>query len=198
MSAEKAQRVSLTTAEKLNFIKEIEDGKSQAEVCKQFGVKQSTMSAIFMKKNDLKRKAEEQPSFLKKKRPRLCKFPQLESAVALFVQQAREENVPLSGPIIQEKAKFFAAKLGIVQFEASNGWLTKFNARHGISHKAICGESAAVDTVLADDWMKNVLPGLIEGYEPRNVFNADETGLFFKCLPGLLLWFFKKCILCIF
>jgi Tc5 transposase DNA-binding domain len=77
--------------------------------------------------------------------------------------------VPLSGPIIQQKAKLFAAKLGIEQFEASNGWLTN------------------VDTAVAEDWIENVLPGLIEGYElyePRDIFNTDETGLFFKCLPG--------------
>jgi hypothetical protein len=35
--------------------------------------------------------------------------------------------------------------------------LTKFNDRNGISHKSICEVSAAVDTVLAEDWMQNVL-----------------------------------------
>jgi Tc5 transposase DNA-binding domain/DDE superfamily endonuclease len=61
--------------------------------------------------------------------------------------------VPLSGPIIQQKAKLFAAKLGIEHFEASNGWLTNFNSRNGISQKT-------VDTVVAEDWIENVLPGL--------------------------------------
>ena len=31
--------------------------------------------------------------------------------------------------------------------------------------------------------MENVLPGLVEGYEPNCVYNADESGLFFKILP---------------
>lgn len=27
------------------------------------------------------------------------------------------------------------------------------------------------------------LPNLLEGYEPDDIYNADETALFFKCLP---------------
>jgi hypothetical protein len=51
--------------------------------------------------------------------------------------------------------------------------------RNGISYKTICGESAAVNVEVADDWENNVLPDLLQDYEP-NVFIADETGLFFK------------------
>jgi transposase-like protein len=185
MSAGKSTRKSFTAADKLKFIKQLEEGRSQKDVAAEFGIKQSTLSSIFSKKDELKRKAHEQPSFLKKKKPRPCKSPQLEKAMALFVQEARSQNVPLSGPIIQEKARMFAAKLGIQNFEASNGWLSKFNARNDISYKTICGESAAVNVQVADDWKENVLPGLLEGYEPEDIFNADETGLFFKCLPGL-------------
>jgi transposase-like protein len=185
MSAEKLKRKSFTTAEKLNFVREIEDGHSQKDVCAKYGINQSTLSAIYSKKVDLKRRVSDQPSLLKKKRPRSCKYPQLEEAVALFIQEARAENVPLSGPIVQEKAKVFAARLGITNFEASNGWLTKFNIRNGITYKTICGESAAVNVEIADDWKTNVLPDLLKDYEAKNVFNADETGLFFKCLPGL-------------
>jgi hypothetical protein len=38
--------------------------------------------------------------------------------------------------------------------------------------------------IAAQDWINNILPGLIEGYEPRNILNYDGTGLFYKCLPG--------------
>jgi hypothetical protein len=40
------------------------------------------------------------------------------------------------------------------------------------------------------DWIDDISPGLIEGYEPRNIFNYDETGLFYKCLPGKFVFFF--------
>jgi hypothetical protein len=34
----------------------------------------------------------------------------------------------------------------------------------------------------AEDFIVNVLPGLIEGYAAKDIYNADETGLFFKCM----------------
>jgi hypothetical protein len=33
-----------------------------------------------------------------------------------------------------------------------------------------------------DAWLES-LPSLLEGYEPRGVYNADETGIFFNVLP---------------
>jgi hypothetical protein len=44
----------------------------------------------------------------------------------------------------------------------------------------MAGESADADEK-AEDFI--VLPGLIEGYAAEDIYNADETGLFFKCLP---------------
>lgn len=183
------KKLCKTAAEKLEIIRDIENGKRVKDVCRERQMKQSTVSTIFKKREDLKRQAQECPSSLKRKKPRPCKSPQLEKAVCLFVQKARDENIPLSGPIIQSKAKFFAESLKIEGFEASNGWLTKFTARNGFSYKTICGESKAVDLTVADDWKESVLPDLIKNYEPENIFNADETGLFFKCLPGSYKYF---------
>ena len=67
-------------------------------------------------------------------------------------------------------------------FKASNGWLEKFKNRHGIVFRALCGESASVDSTTVEEWKKR-LPTLIDSYSTENVYNADETGLFFKLLP---------------
>jgi hypothetical protein len=34
-----------------------------------------------------------------------------------------------------------------------------------------------------DLWFER-LPELLDGYRARDVYNADETGLFFNCFPG--------------
>ena len=44
------------------------------------------------------------------------------------------------------------------------------------------GESAEVSVESTDAWLES-LPFLLGGYEPRDVYNADETGLFFNMLP---------------
>jgi hypothetical protein len=41
------------------------------------------------------------------------------------------------------------------------------------------GERGDVDKNIVENW-KEKLPKLYEGYEPKNIFNMDETGVFFK------------------
>jgi DDE superfamily endonuclease/Tc5 transposase DNA-binding domain len=73
--------------------------------------------------------------------------------------------------------------LGCADFQASDGWFKNFKKRHGISRLSMSGESADADMERADDFLKNTLPGLLENYSPDDIYNADETGLYFKCLP---------------
>jgi len=44
------------------------------------------------------------------------------------------------------------------------------------------GESAEVSVEITDAWLES-LPSLLGDFEPRDVYNADETGLFFNVLP---------------
>ena len=48
--------------------------------------------------------------------------------------------------------------------------------------KAGDGQEAAADTSI-DDWQRDVMPTLIAGVEPCNIYNADETALFYRILP---------------
>lgn len=51
------------------------------------------------------------------------------------------------------------------------------------------GEAAACDVKYALHWQKNILPTLTDGYAAEDIYNMDETGLFFKCLPNRTLAF---------
>ncbi|XP_039967465.1 tigger transposable element-derived protein 6-like [Bactrocera tryoni] len=122
------------------------------------------------------------PSNTKRKRQKLPEYPELEKRVLTWFLQCRESNtIPVGGNLLKEKAKVYAAKLGLTQFNASNGWLDNFKKRNNVSFKKVCGESAAVDDEVCVQWRENIQK-LIENYEPKNIFNADETGLFYKCL----------------
>ena len=54
---------------------------------------------------------------------------------------AREQNVPVNGIILKEKAVFFAKELNIEDFQASNGWLEQWKTRNNISFKTVAGEA---------------------------------------------------------
>ena len=46
----------------------------------------------------------------------------------------------------------------------------------------MCGEADEVYTTTLQAWIER-LPELSQDYEPRNILNLDELGLFFKTLP---------------
>ncbi|XP_008189021.1 tigger transposable element-derived protein 4-like [Acyrthosiphon pisum] len=114
---------------------------------------------------------------------RKCEGSVIDKELLVWFSKTREKNLPVSGPTIQEKAKQLAEVHGLNDFKASNGWLEKFRKRHNISFKSICGEASSVDRIAVDDWKKK-LPNIIDKYEKRDIFNADETELFFRVLPN--------------
>ncbi|GFW17687.1 tigger transposable element-derived protein 6 [Trichonephila clavipes] len=106
------------------------------------------------------------------------------------MRQCRGQNIPMGGSLLKEKAKAFAKELEI-EFSASEGWLTNFKKRNGIVFKKMCEESLNVDIKVCSK-CQNSLSDLIKEYEPRNIFNTDETGLFFKYLPEKTFTFKKE------
>lgn len=116
----------------------------------------------------------------------------MEAALSLWIEDRNQKRVPLSGPIIREKAKrlYTHFKEGTDEnmdggFQASEGWFGKFKLRQSLHSIKIVGEVASADTVAAasypEDFMKIITDG---GYKPEQVFNADETALFWKRMPN--------------
>ena len=46
----------------------------------------------------------------------------------------------------------------------------------------LCGEADEVSTTTVQAWIER-LPELCQDYEPRNILNLEELGLFFKAFP---------------
>jgi len=44
----------------------------------------------------------------------------------------------------------------------------------------VSGESAFVNPETLMDWKSEELPKIIDGYQPKDMFNVDETGLFYN------------------
>ena len=51
-----------------------------------------------------------------------------------------------------------------------------------VTWKKLHGEAESIDQEVID-WLKNHLPDILGENKPEDVFNADKTGLFLKCLP---------------
>jgi hypothetical protein len=69
--------------------------------------------------------------------------------------------------------------LGHELFEFSNSWLEAFKLRHGMKSFRRFGESGSVDM----NAVNLALPGirqLLDQYAWKDIYNMDETGLFFR------------------
>lgn len=71
-----------------------------------------------------------------------------------------------------------------IEFEPNTGWLWRWQRRENISLKKIQGESASNDIQSANNYVHCVLPQLLQDYDLCDIFNADESGLFYKALPS--------------
>ena len=60
----------------------------------------------------------------------------------------------------------------------------RWKKRHDISFGTLSGEAASVDESVVTKWLTDVWPTLREGYSDDDIYNADETGLFYKLMPN--------------
>ncbi len=184
MSNIRQKYVSLSIENKLKAIRRVEDGEKMKAVADSFNIKPNTLSTIMKQKKVLRAKLNENPASKKFKRLRTGKNDALDKAVATFISQARDQHIPVSGHLIQSKALQLGSMLNVGKFTASAGWLQRFKRRFGLKYRTLSGDAAEADKTVAIDWIQNVFLPLMSRYAEKDVFNADETGLFFKCLPN--------------
>ena len=55
--------------------------------------------------------------------------------------------------------------------------------RKDIVYKKLHGEAESVDQNGVDEWQTNCLSALLKQFKAEDIFNADETGMFYRCLP---------------
>ena len=180
----KRSRRELSLKEKYDLIQASEriPKPTQKDLTSMFGVGKTTVSDILKRKDEYKGIYEENTTSKCKRHDTGSKYGELNDLVYQWFKQARAKNIPLSGPIIQEKALEFAQNLDLMEFKASNDWLDSWRSKFSIGFFKICGESADVDQSVVDDF-RSKLGTLVANYKPEDVFNADKTGLFFRTLP---------------
>ncbi|KAK3101564.1 hypothetical protein FSP39_004521 [Pinctada imbricata] len=180
----KRQRKELNLEEKITLIDDSEKVPkvTQKELSKKYGIGATTVSDIIKRKDFYREQCKNSISTKRQRFVSGSKFGDLNETVFKWFEQARAKNIPISGPIIQENALEIASKLGYADFKASAGWLESWKGRFGIAHFKICGESADVDQEKVVKFRENLIDK-IAGYEDCDIFNCDETGLFFRALP---------------
>lgn len=181
MMANKRKLNAISIEVKKQIIEEVgKNLKKKKEIANEFGIPSSTLSTILKNKAAILQKFDD--GLGKRKKLKDSEFSDMERCLMMWITQCRSQNVPLDGPIIKEKAEYFAKELGHLNFKGSNGWFENFKKRKNITFLKMCGESASVDEEVCQEFRKKIAL-IVKDYDEKDVFNADETGLFFKCTP---------------
>ena len=99
----------------------------------------------------------------------------------------RSANIPINDQILKEKALDFAKQLDIETFQASDGWLHAWKARYSFSFREESGESNSVTPEMIESWKGTSLPTILSRFQLKDIYNADEFGLFYQGLPNTTL-----------
>jgi hypothetical protein len=182
MSKRKRESIDLKT--KYEILQDIERGIDYRVIANKYGLKhKSNISRIKEQKEMIEKAFESGENNSKRKLLRKPKFEDIDEAVIKWLRDVRQHKISISGPLIKETALEIAKNKGIENFVASDGWLRKLKTRHDITFGSVVGESAGVDRNVVSDWLTNRLPEILKDYEPKNIWNADETGLFWRLQP---------------
>ena len=156
---------------------------SNKDVAAKYGVPKNTLSTWVKSKEKLF-VALEKGNNVKRQKLGTRDHETLDTAVFKWFLSLRSQNVPLSGAIIQEKASQYAKELSVDNVKASDGWLRRWKERNNVTFKTICGESNSVTPEMVNTWPETSLPTRLHDYDLKDIYNTDEFGLFYQCVPN--------------
>ena len=195
----KRKKESLTLELKKEIIAKHERGVRVSEIAKQYGRSMSTISTVLKQKDAIKAvKSSKGTTILSKRRSPTIE--EMERLLLIWIKDKEIAGDTITEVVICEKACAIYADLKatdngddagesstdptIQEFKASHGWFEKFKKRTGIHSVVRHGEAASSDTKAAEEFVKSFKTILHqEGYVAQQVFNCDETGLFWKKMP---------------
>lgn len=192
-SGEKKRRKAITLEMKLKIIAQHEGGKPVMVISRELGLSQSTISTILKDKKRIsdavKSSASVKSTVITKKRA--GPIDDMEKLLVEWIEEQIQNRIPLSLLMIQAKArslfnmlKEHADPTYTQMFTASHGWFQRFKKRHNFHTVKVTGEAAGADIECAEAFKEELHRIIVDQkYLPEQIFNVDETSLFWKRMP---------------
>ena len=180
----------LSESERLEVIAKLSvpSAPSKRSLAREYGVSEGAIRKIMKNKEGIQKRSSLMSDEGKRNtlRASIGRFSELEDVLYVWIDSMRRAKLPVPPSLVIVKAKRIAQQLSIPEgdFKASWQWLSRFRKRRGLQQILLHGEGAEVDK--EDPKLLAALDDLyatISRYDPENVYNMDETGLFFRLLP---------------
>ncbi len=180
---DKSSRASFTIKDKILWIEEAEKpGASQVQVASKFGISTSTLHNVLKRKEEI---LAVPSTSQKNKHIKRGKEQEMEEKLYDWFLKMRSKGLVMDRPLLRKQAEKIAEMMELdTSLTFSAGWLIRWRKRYGIEAKTQHGEQLDADFAASEKWLNEVLPGLLEHYDQENIFNADETGVYFRGMPN--------------
>ncbi|XP_066875983.1 tigger transposable element-derived protein 1-like isoform X3 [Kogia breviceps] len=188
------KRHAITMETKVKIIERVERGEKMVDVAHSYNLNRSTIGSIVKNKDKIMEHVKSAmpmtSTIITKKRGKVME--EMEKLLSVWMQDQRQRRVPLSLMLIQEKAKSLYEDLKKKHgeesegksFNASRSWVHRFKARAKLHNVKVSDKAASTDTIAAREFPETLREIIDEGaYLPEQVFNVDETGLYWKRMP---------------
>ena len=172
----------------------LEKRKTPKQICAELKINHCTVSSWLKNKDNIIEQYQSSSTQTFCKKVKNAQHLEIDKALLEWFQNLRGNKIKINGPIMMAKADEFAAYFNI-NFKCNPGWLQRFKNRHNISWQGKeHGEAASVDKKIVQDWLKQ-LEEICKDYKDEDIFNADETGLFYQLQPsGTMKFKHESCI----
>ncbi|XP_039618118.1 tigger transposable element-derived protein 1-like [Polypterus senegalus] len=191
-SSKKKRMLSVKLRQEI--IEKHERGVCVMELAKIYDCSTSTICTILKQKETIKSvKVAKGMTVITQQRSAI--HEEMENLLLLWIKEKELAGDTLTETVISEKARIFyndlkqkepSTSTDVVEpeFKSSHGWFERFKKRSGIHSVVRHGKAASADQKAAGDFITRFTQ-LIEAecYIPQQVFNCNETGLFWKKMP---------------
>lgn len=185
---QKPKQVRLKLEQKVEILKKLENGVHGNRLAADYGISKVAISKIKKKRSEILEAVSNTLESGKRKTLHKPEYCELEKCLYEWFLNQRHRSCSVSGPMLKARAKVEFARLYPEKrqesFTASDGWLANFKKRHGIRYLKICGEILSSDTSEITPFIHKLHAVITEmGLTDAQLYNADESGLFFRLLP---------------
>ena len=181
-----SKRKSLPLWKKFKIVIMLNNGNATivAKLAKEFKLPRQTLQSALKNKEKIISEYEAGRDS-ETKRKRKHKFDAADEPLINCFKCVIDQKIAVSGEMLLLKAQEFARACGYDDTDTQDAnWVNTCKAREEIACQKLHGEAASVVQCEVDDWQKHRLPELLKRFKAEEIFNADETGLFYRCLPN--------------
>ena len=193
----KRARKGVTLGVKLDVIKRFDRGERNKDIVRALNLPASTIRTIYTQRERILKAAEVSVNSKVVSFSRHPIMDKMESLLLEWIDGYTKCGVPLSYLVLKEKSVDLFNKLKQkaldegdesvkkVEFKGSHGWFDRFLKRGQLRSLKVARENVLADSEVAEKFPKELKKIITEGgYSYKQVFNCDETAIYWKKLPS--------------